>query len=354
MVFQACCASSKEFRFPSGTRHTIHLITIVVPRFFRFPCLFEVVHHTPKKGWLTTLPAFHDGDCALFEMRGFPERRDRGIMGTAVPPSTHRGRSVAGMRTRRIPCKGEIPPRRGRGGGTLAMVTARSLSSALLIASMLLAGCIRTKSVAKPPPVVEVEDSAEAEGAGAGEATAPEAPVAPKSAEEIRQERLRQARGALFAGNRLRATGKPEDCKAAIPKFLEAAAAFAEAEEKDGRAEALSFAGACAIQAGDPRAALPYLDEAATLWEETGRPQREAGVWETIGDAYRSLGQEEKARESYEWALGMRLEHGGTPIEIATLQAELSALDRHAGRIDIALSRLESALGLLEAIDLDL
>lgn len=129
----------------------------------------------------------------------------------------------------------------------------------------------------------------------------------------------------------------------ALDKFEKAAASYAEAGEKAGRAEMLNNIGVIQRVRRRWDAAIAAFSEAEAVFAETGDENRRAQVLGNLGDLYASQGEGDKAARHYSDAAEIMARNGDRQKQAELLRA-LSLLRLRQRRVMEAMMLMEQSL----------
>lgn len=137
----------------------------------------------------------------------------------------------------------------------------------------------------------------------------------------------------------------------ALEKFEKAAASYAEAGEKAGRAEMLNNIGVIRRLQRQWDAAIAAFSEAEAIFAETGDENRRAQVLGNLGDLYASQGEGDRAARHYSDAAEIMAQSGDRQKQAELLRA-LSLLRLRQRRIMEAMMLMEQSLDVRPRINL--
>lgn len=131
----------------------------------------------------------------------------------------------------------------------------------------------------------------------------------------------------------------------ALEKFEEAAASYAEAGNKSGRAEMLNNIGVIWRVRREWRASIDAFNEAAATFAESGDENRRAQVMGNLGDLHARQGETEKAARLYSDAAELMAATGDREKQAELLRA-LSLLRLRQRRLMEAMMLMEQSLSV--------
>ncbi|MEB3886180.1 tetratricopeptide repeat protein, partial [Lyngbya sp. CCY1209] len=153
------------------------------------------------------------------------------------------------------------------------------------------------------------------------------------------------ADASLQRGMELLREGTAESLRAAIPYFEEAARLYEQTGDRANQAFAQLALGRVYSDLGEKQQALEYYEQALPLFQAVGDRSREATTLNNIGRVYSALGEKQTALEYYEQALPLRREVGDRSGEATTLNS-IGGVYSALGEKQTALEYYERALPL--------